>query len=70
MVGGGAPPKTFKAPKSVCVSSLEAGPRSTDLGADDMPRMVVEGDMRIWYDEGLGKRAWWRRAKGEGGRGV
>lgn len=27
-------PRTFRDPKSVCVSSFEAGPRSWDLGAE------------------------------------
>jgi hypothetical protein len=33
VVGGGMPPKTSSAPKSVCVSSLLVGPRSLLLGA-------------------------------------
>ncbi len=32
VVGAGRLPRTFKVPKSVCVSSLEGGPRSVVLG--------------------------------------
>lgn len=41
VVGGGVFPSTFKAPKSVCVVSLEAGPRSRDLGGLEVSSVLV-----------------------------
>lgn len=41
VAGGGVPPRTLRAPKSVCVSSLDAGPRSRDLGGSEALRFRV-----------------------------
>ena len=50
VLGGGALANTSRMPKSVRVSSCEAGPRSVDLGAAARLRMGVLENRRIGRD--------------------
>lgn len=50
VLGGGVLANTSKMPKSVRVSSCEAGPRSVDLGAAARPRTGVLENGRIGRD--------------------
>jgi len=63
VLGAGVLPSTFKDPKSVCVSSEDAGPRSWDLGlGENLKGVVVEncrGLMEWSAREGFRRRVRW-----------
>lgn len=63
VLGAGVFPRTFRAPKSVCVSSVEGGPLSRVWGFDEERKEAVEERCR---GEGKGGReAEWGRMRYE-----
>ena len=59
VLGGGVLPSTSRELKSVCVSSVEAGPRSCDGGLGEAGCEAEEEMLRVWM--GLGVTAMMRR---------
>lgn len=71
MLGVGLEPSIFRVPKSVCVSSFEAGPRSWDLGAERLEEERGEAWENCRWGElkGIRRESSWRDGQWEVLRG-